>query len=80
MTLATVPATATVTVTQTGKKVIALPLDRKRSSRPSKGQACMSLVLLLIQIMSEKMACMSVNTAENSYILAANCPFAKTII
>lgn len=66
MTVATVSARATVTVTQTGKKVIALPLDRKRSFRPSKDEACMSLVLLLSQIMSGKIASISVNTAVHS--------------
>ena len=58
VTVATVPATAAVTVTQTAKKAIALPLDRKRSSRPSKDQACMSLVCHLAQIISGAVACM----------------------
>ncbi len=82
MTVATVSATATatVTVTQTGKKAIALPLDRKRSSGPSKDQACMSLVCPLAQIISGAVACTRANTAERSCILAASCHFAKTAI
>ena len=81
MSVATVPATAIVTVTQTGKKVIApLPVRPKKVIPPIKRPGLYEFGLPFSPDYQWRGGVYAANTAERSCILAASCQFAKTAI